>query len=94
MLKSPMARAVFVFVVLIAGTLGLIAWKAVQSRTVLCEVCVTYRGASVCREAFGPTRDEAVDTAQSNACAFLAAGMTASIECQNTQPDRVTCEGD
>jgi hypothetical protein len=89
-----MAKAVLVFFVLIAGTLGLIAWKAVQSRSVLCEVCVTYRGASVCREAYGPNREQAVETAQGNACAFLASGMTASVACQNTPPDRVRCEGD
>ena len=94
MLKSPMAKAVLVFVVFIAVTLGLIAWKATQSRTVLCEVCVTFRGASACREAYGPTRDEATRTAKDNACAFLAAGMTASIACQNTTPDAVRCDGD
>lgn len=94
MLKNPMARAVLVFVVLLAGTFGLIAWKAVHSRSVLCEVCITFRGAQACREAYGPTEPEARRTATDNACALLAAGMTASIQCQNTPPDRVTCEGD
>jgi hypothetical protein len=93
-LKNPMARAVLVFVVLLAGTFGLIAWQAMHSRSVLCEVCVTFGGAQACREAYGPTAAEARKTAQDNACSFLAAGMTASIRCGNTTPDRVRCDGD
>lgn len=94
MLKNPMARAVLVFVVLLAGTFGLIAWQAMHSRSVLCEVCITFRGAQACREAYGPTAKEAQRTATDNACAFLAAGMTASIQCGNTPPDLVRCDGE
>jgi hypothetical protein len=59
-----------------------------------CEVCVTFHGRSQCRGAYGQTREEAIRTATDNACAFLAAGMTDSIECQNTPPDRVVCAGE
>ena len=94
MARSPMARAVLIFLVLLAGTFGLIVWQATQSREVLCEVCIAFRGREACREAYGPTRDEAVRTATDNACAFLAAGMTASIACGNTPPTRVACSDD
>lgn len=94
MLKNPMARAALVFVVLFAASLGLIAWKAMSDRRTLCEVCMTFRGATACREAYGPARDEAVRTATENACALLAAGMSASIACHNTPPDSVRCTGD
>ena len=56
-----------------------------------CEVCVTFLGRTACREAVGATRDEAARTALDNACAFLASGMTQTVQCTNTRPDRVTC---
>ena len=43
--------------------------------------------------AMGTTREEAVRTATDNACAFLASGMTQSVECTTrTAPVSVTCE--
>ena len=59
-----------------------------------CEVCITFHGRTQCRGAYGQTRDEAIRTATDNACAFLAGGMTDSVECQNTPPDRVVCAGE
>jgi hypothetical protein len=86
-----MARAVALFVAFLAFTFGLVIWKAASNRAVLCEVCMVYRDARACREAYGPTADEATRTATDNACALLAAGMTASIACQNTPPQSVDC---
>jgi hypothetical protein len=56
-----------------------------------CEVCVTFNGRTDCREAFAKTRDEAIETATTNACALISGGMTDSIRCSNTVPDSVTC---
>ena len=91
MLKSPMARAVALFLAFLALTFGLVIWKAASNRAVLCEVCMVYRDARACREAYGPTAEEATRTATENACALLAAGMTASIACHNTPPESVNC---
>lgn len=91
MARSSVAKAVAVTVLLGVVSVGAIVVMTMRSYSTSCEVCVTYHGRSMCREAFGATRDEAVRTATDNACAFLASGMSASIECQNTRPDRVTC---
>ena len=56
-----------------------------------CEVCVTFHGQTVCRTAASGTRDASIESAVTSACAMLASGMTDSIRCQNTQPDRVSC---
>jgi len=54
------------------------------------EVCITYKGQQSCRVAQGSTQEEAIRQATSNACAFIASGMTDSIACANTTPDSVT----
>jgi hypothetical protein len=57
-----------------------------------CEVCLTFQGQSVCRTAASGTREASIESAVTSACGTLASGMTESIRCQATPPDRVTCE--
>ena len=91
-MRKPIVLASVIFVVFAGVTVGLLIHSAMSAYDQLCEVCVTYRGRSQCREAYGKTREEAVQTATDNACGFLASGMASSIECSKTRPDRVTCE--
>lgn len=58
---------------------------------VSCEVCMEFRGQTVCRTASGISREEAVDTARNSACAQLASGRTESILCGGSQPESVQC---
>jgi hypothetical protein len=50
------------------------------------EVCMEFRGQSVCRTASGAAEADTLRAATDNACALLASGMTDSIACQNTPP--------
>lgn len=75
-----------------AATLLLILRATTGAMGTSCEVCVTYRGRTTCREALGPDRTQATRTATDNACAFLASGMTEIVECTTrTPPSAVTC---
>lgn len=56
-----------------------------------CEVCITFNGQTQCRAAQGATEEAATRTATENACAFVSSGMTQSIQCANTVPDRIDC---
>jgi len=56
-----------------------------------CEVCVTFQGETVCRTAASGTKGASIESAVTSACGTLASGMTDSIRCQNTPPDRETC---
>ena len=56
-----------------------------------CEVCITFMNQTVCRTAASDTREASIESAVSSACGTLAAGMTESIRCSNTKPDRVNC---
>lgn len=76
----------------IAGFLllaGVMTWMMLSGRRHRVEVCMEYRGRTVCRAAAGSTREEAVRTATDNACALLAAGMTDSMQCGRTPPKSV-----
>lgn len=91
----PMTWAVIAGVVLAAATLALIVTAALSSMEYTCEVCMTFRGQTQCREAVGKTPEEATRTATDNACAMLGArGMSLSIECSNTPPVSAECRGD
>jgi hypothetical protein len=93
----PITWAAIVGVLFAAATLIAIVVSAMSSLEHTCEVCMTFRGVTECREASGRSADEATRTATDNACAILGArGMTLSIECQNTRPASVACtkEGD
>jgi len=87
-----MFKVVIGTIVLAAAMLGLIALMMLGSSAYSCEVCMTYQGRYQCRTAGGATPEEATRTATDNACAFLASGMTASIQCGNTPPDSVRCD--
>ena len=90
-MASPRKQLAVIATVLGALTIAVLALAIRGARRESCEVCITFRGATACREASGRTPDEATRTATDNACAFLASGMTDSVSCQHTQPDRVTC---
>ncbi len=72
-------------------TLALLVAAALEQDEYVCEVCVTFLDRTICREAAGPTPEEATRTAQDNACAFLASGMTQVVSCGKTRPDSVSC---
>ena len=83
-----------------AGPIGLVAllalmawvvWRSFEIGGVRCEVCISYRGGSQCRSVDAATRDEALQAATTNVCAFLASGVTDSMACARTPPDKAEC---
>jgi len=91
-MTGSVKRGVIVLGLLALGTIGLIVVGVRQSLSASCEVCITFQGRTACRSAVGATDQEATTTAIQNACAFLAAGMTQTVQCQNRPPDSAVCE--
>jgi hypothetical protein len=85
MKKPVLIGVIFVFVIL--AVLVYSTMNLAQHRV---EVCITFQGNTSCRTASGTTEDFARHTATTNACAQIASGVTGSIGCENTQPDKVT----
>jgi hypothetical protein len=86
---SRTTKATIVFLSLFIAVVVYLSAKAPRQE---CEICLTYNGETACRKAASGTREAAIESAVTSACGTLSAGMTESIRCQNTPPDRVTCK--
>lgn len=84
-------KAGIIGTLLAAGTLALVIVAMLRSLEHHCEVCIEFEGRSVCREAKGSSPEEAMRTAQDNACAFVASGMTQIVQCTGKAPTRAAC---
>ena len=89
-----MSRSTKATLVFLVAFLAVLVYLSTRAGGHECEVCVTFMGASVCRTAASETRERAIESAVTSACGTLASGMTESIRCQNTPPDRTTCKPD
>ena len=56
------------------------------------QVCVEFGGRSACRRAVAAERKEALQMAQSTACAELSGGVTQGMQCQRTPPSKAECD--
>jgi len=65
-----------------------------RETAVACEVCVDFGGRSACRRSSAADRDQALQMAQSTACAVLSGGVTQGLQCQRTPPRSASCGGD
>ena len=86
--KRARVIALIVAITILGVALIYGSFSAVQAE---CELCVTYRGQTLCRRGSGATDEDARRAAQQAACALLASGMNESIACQNTLPTNVRC---
>lgn len=77
--------------VFLGAFIGVVVFRSLTIARYECEVCLTFQGQTVCRTAASGTRETSMESAVTSACGTLASGMTESIRCQNTPPDRVTC---
>lgn len=83
------SSVVILSVVGIALFLGLLTYFSFANRQQRLEVCMSYQGHDACATASGPTRDDAIRTAASTACAQIASGMTDSMACEHASPKSV-----
>ena len=81
----------WVTLIALVAVVGLVVWSSLRIGGARCEVCITFRDRQMCRAVDGQTKEEARQAAVTNACAILASGVTDTIACQGTPPDRVTC---
>ncbi len=87
-----MSKTAVAVIVVVLAVIGLMVYGMQGLSTHSCEVCMEFNGQTKCRSAKGPTKEEAMKTATDNACAYLAEGMTNSINCARTPPKSTKCE--
>jgi hypothetical protein len=80
------AWAGFLFAALV---IGYVVISSFRPRSFHCQVCMAFQGRRDCRTASADTRENALRTAVTNACAQLSSGVTESSQCENTPPESV-----
>jgi hypothetical protein len=89
---SPRKRSArLVILALSALFVGLVVYGSLQIGGYECTLCITFRGQSVCRTVQGAEEIETRTAARTNVCALLAAGVTDTLACERTPPDRMEC---
>ena len=87
--RGAVRKVVLLGVAFAALILGIVIYSTLGNARYRCEVCVAYQGRSACRVAGASTQEQAQRTAQENACAQIASGVTDSIACGSTTPTSV-----
>ena len=82
-------KTLWLALLFVALIIGFVVYTTVGAGRYTCEVCMVYQGRRACRTASAGSREQAQRTATENACAQIAAGMTESNQCENTQPESV-----
>ena len=91
MSPGPRRARVWLGWLLGAAFLAALVWTTLSQSGAECEVCLDYRGSSVCRTVAAADADAATQQAVSNACAILSQGVTEGLECQRTPPRSLRC---
>lgn len=76
-------------VVAVVVLFGVLVYSSMHIAKYRVEVCVAYAGRSECRTASADSQDHALRSAQSNACALIASGVTDTMQCEHSNPTSV-----
>jgi len=85
-----MKKPVVIGIVFVAAVLVVIIYSTMNLAKILVEACMQFNGRTECRTAAGSTKEFALHTAISNACAGIASGVTDSIACERGEPVKIT----
>ena len=85
-----MKKPVVVGIALVLVILGVIIYSTMNLAAHSVEACMVFRGQTNCRKASGTSIEFATRTAIQNACATIASGVTDSIACEQSTPQRLT----
>jgi hypothetical protein len=80
---------VLIAIVFVLGFLVMVVFTTFRGTRQRVEVCMEFKGNRDCRTAQAVTREEALRTAITNACAQLSGGVIESSQCEHTQPASV-----
>ena len=81
-----MNKTVLIGVVFVIGVLALLVYSSMHIANYRVEVCVAFNGHSDCKTASADSQEHALRSAQSNACALMASGVTETMQCERTNP--------
>lgn len=84
-----MKSTAWIGIIFVALVLGYILSSSFSRPKFRCQVCMSFNGRRDCRTAAAESRENALRTAITNACAELAGGRSETNQCEMTSPDSV-----
>jgi len=84
-----MKKAALIGLLFLVLVIGAIVYSTMSLAAHRIEVCMEFHGAVSCRTAKAATREAALRRAISNACAMIASGVTDSLACERSDPQKV-----
>jgi hypothetical protein len=84
-----MSKTVAIGVLFVLGVVAFLIYSSMHLARYRVEVCVDFQGRNECRTASADTQDHALRSAQSNACALVASGVTDTMQCEQSRPSNV-----
>lgn len=84
-----MNKTVIIGIAFVGAVIAFLVYSSMNIAHYRVEVCVDFHGRSDCRVASADTRDHAMRSAQSNACALLVSGVTDTMQCEHAEPTSV-----
>lgn len=84
-----MNKTVLIGIVFVIAVVAVLIYSSMNVAHYRVEVCVNFQGRTECRTASADTQDHALRSAQSNACALIASGVTDTMQCERANPSSV-----
>lgn len=81
-----MSKPVLAGILVAAAILAIIVYSSMDLASHRVEVCMEWNGRTNCKTALGSTRDFAIRTAITNACAEMVSGVTDTLACERANP--------
>ena len=89
--EMRLGKGTLVTLVVFGCLAAVLVLSSLDLSTHSCEVCMEYHGRSQCRPVSAETIDEARRAAVTNACAFIASGVTETMACQQLPAGSESC---
>ncbi len=70
--------------------ISLIWYSTTTGKRYRAEVCMSFNGRSACKTVTGKSETSVLRGGVTNACADIAAGVTETMSCEQSQPKKVT----
>ncbi len=81
-----MNKTVVIGVIFVLAVLAFLFYSSMHIAKYRVEVCMAFNGRTSCRIASADTQAHALQSAQSNACALIASGVTDTMQCEHGEP--------
>ncbi|HTW64157.1 MAG TPA: hypothetical protein VME17_06055 [Bryobacteraceae bacterium] len=84
-----MSKTVVIGVAFVIAVLAFLVYSSMHIANYRVEVCIAFHGANQCRTASADTKEDALRSAHSNACALLVSGVTETMQCEQQNPTSI-----